>query len=191
MPILTTTVESSHVSFDALYEQYHTAIARRVKCFLVRDADLIEDVCQETWIAAWKALESVPAPTYSWLYRIATNMAINALRKKYHYWGQRDGKPIPPPLSLDAHAGEECDAARGEMIEDPKYSDPAESRRVDIEQALSHLSPKARYLLRLRAQGYKLAEIEQITGTGRRMTWLHVDRARKAFRQHYQEQEVA
>ncbi len=191
MSILTATIKSGHVTFDALYEQYHQAIAIRVKCFLVHDGDLVEDVCQETWIAAWKALPSTSEPTYSWLYRVATNKAINALRKKYHYWLQHGGQPIPPPLSLDSYVGTECDLTRGEMIEDPQYSDPAESDRVDIEQALSRLTPRQRYLLRLRGAGYKLAEIEQIVGTGRRMTWLHVDRARSAFRRIYQEQEVA
>src|SRR6266704_3273874 len=171
MSILTATIKSGHVTFDALYEQYHQAIAIRVKCFLVHDGDLVEDVCQETWIAAWKALPSTSEPTY--------------------YWLQHGGQPIPPPLSLDSYVGTECDLTRGEMIEDPQYSDPAESDRVDIEQALSRLTPRQRYLLRLRGAGYKLAEIEQIVGTGRRMTWLHVDRARSAFRRIYQEQEVA
>ncbi len=192
MPILINATKSGNdVSFEALYEQYHQAIARRVKCFLVRDGDLVEDVCQETWMAAWKALPGTVQPGVGGLYRIATNMAINALRKKYHYWPHRGGRPIPPPLSLDAYVGEECDLSLGEVIEGPQHSDPAESDRVDIEQALERLTPRQRSLLRLRAQGYKLAEIEQITGTGRRMTWLHVDRARDAFRRAYQEQEVA
>ncbi len=198
MSILTATIKSGHVTFDALYEQYHQAIARRVTCFMVHDGELVEDVCQETWIAVWKALEGVPEPTYSWLYRIATNMAINALRKRYHYWPQRGGKPIPLPYSLDAHYSvydphyeKEYDLPLGETIEDSRQIDPAESDRVDIEQALERLTPRQRYLLRLRGAGYKLAEIEQIVGTGRRMTWLHVDRARAAFRRIYQEQEVA
>ncbi|SRR6266568_7506196 len=190
MSILTATIKSGYVTFDALYEQYHQAIARRVKCFLVRDGDLVEDVCQETWIAVWKALPSTSEPTYSWLYRVA-NKAINALRKKYHYWPQHGDRPIPPPLSLDAYVGEDIEMSLGEVIEDPQQSDPAESNRVDIEQALERLTPRQRYLLRLRGAGYKLAEIEQIVGTGRRMTWLHVDRARAAFRRIYQEQEVA
>ncbi len=191
MSILTATIESGHASFDDVYEQYHVAIAIRVKCFLVRDGDLVEEVCQETWIAVWCALPRTPEPTYAWLYRIATNMAINALHKKYHYWPHRGDKPIPLPLSLDANIGEDIEMSLGELIEDPQYSDPAGSDRVDIEQALSRLTPRQHYLLRLRGAGYKLAEIEQIVGTGRRMTWLHVDRARAAFRRAYQEQEIA
>src|ERR1700687_5498302 len=103
MSILINVSESGNcASFDDLYEQYHAAIARHVTRRLACDSDLVEDVCQEVWIAVWKALPETPQPTSTWLYRIATNMAINAWRKKYRVQPSRGKGPQALPLSLDA-----------------------------------------------------------------------------------------
>jgi len=43
-----------------------------------------EDLVQETLVAAWRGLETVEgrASVRSWLYRIATNRCLNALRAR-------------------------------------------------------------------------------------------------------------
>ena len=48
---------------------------------MVRDVDLVEDIAQETFIRAWRALHQFrgDAQFYTWLYRIAVNTAKKAL----------------------------------------------------------------------------------------------------------------
>jgi RNA polymerase sigma-70 factor (ECF subfamily) len=57
---------------------------RRIQCLvgrMVRDIDLVEDICQETFIRAHKALHQFrgDAQFYTWLYRIVINTARKSL----------------------------------------------------------------------------------------------------------------
>lgn len=71
------------LSFEAIFETYRPAISRYLTG-MVRDAALAEDLCQDTFVSAYKALASLhdEAQLAPWLYRIATNKAISALRRK-------------------------------------------------------------------------------------------------------------
>ena len=187
MSILTDVRQSGHVSFEELYEGYHQAMARRAKCFLVRDPDLVEDVLQEAWINAWKALPQTPEPGYAWLYRIVTNCAINALRKKYRYYPNRGGRPLPLPLSLDAPVDTDNAMSLGDVIEDVRHPDPAESNRVDMEAAWAQLSPEEQRILALRVEGLRLRDIMLLLKMSYRMTWERARSAQASFRRAYQE----
>ena len=50
----------------------------------VRDHETTEDICQEVFLKAWKALPNFKGQSafYSWLYKIAINCCIDFLRKK-------------------------------------------------------------------------------------------------------------
>jgi len=63
----------------------------------VQDA---EDLVQETLLAAWRGLEGFEgrAALRSWLYRIATNRCLNALRDR----GRRPQELPPPPQETPA-----------------------------------------------------------------------------------------
>ena len=69
--------------FDSIFEQYRSRIYRYL-CQLVRDPDLAEDLAQDTFIKAYKALarKSQPDNLRAWLYAIATNTAFSALRRR-------------------------------------------------------------------------------------------------------------
>ncbi len=71
------------LSFETIFETYRPAISRYLTG-MVRDAALAEDLCQDTFVSAYKALASLhdEAQLAPWLYRIATNKAISALRRK-------------------------------------------------------------------------------------------------------------
>src|SRR5919108_2949187 len=70
-------------AFRALTDPYRREL--RVHCYRilgsVQDA---EDMVQETLLAAWRSLEGFEgrASVRSWLYRIATNRCLNALRAR-------------------------------------------------------------------------------------------------------------
>ena len=61
-------------AFELLVVKYQRRIERLI-ARMVRDVDLIEDIAQETFIRAWRALHQFrgDAQFYTWLYRIAVN----------------------------------------------------------------------------------------------------------------------
>ena len=58
-----------------------------------------EDVMQDTLFAAWRALDGFAgrSSVRTWLYRIATNRCLNAIRSSRRRPGDRAGTPIDPP----------------------------------------------------------------------------------------------
>ncbi|NTV87005.1 MAG: RNA polymerase sigma factor RpoE [Burkholderiaceae bacterium] len=67
-------------AFELLVIKYQRRIERLIGR-MVRDVDLVEDIAQETFLRAWRALHQFrgDAQFYTWLYRIAVNTAKKAL----------------------------------------------------------------------------------------------------------------
>ena len=67
-------------AFELLVVKYQRRIERLIGR-MVRDVDLVEDIAQETFIRAYRALHQFrgDAQFYTWLYRIAVNTAKKAL----------------------------------------------------------------------------------------------------------------
>lgn len=85
------TVAGDHAAFAALMQRYE----QRIRTYLrqmMGDAELANDLTQETFLAAYQALSRWQPPSgpterpsdllSPWLYRIATNRAISALRRQ-------------------------------------------------------------------------------------------------------------
>jgi RNA polymerase sigma-70 factor (ECF subfamily) len=74
------TVAGDHRAFELLVIKYQRRIQRLIGR-MVRDVDLVEDIAQETFIRAYRALHQFrgDAQFYTWLYRIAVNTAKKAL----------------------------------------------------------------------------------------------------------------
>ncbi|WP_269759200.1 RNA polymerase sigma factor RpoE [Variovorax sp. E3] len=74
------TVAGDQKAFELLVIKYQRRIERLIGR-MVRDVDLIEDIAQETFIRAYRALHQFrgEAQFYTWLYRIAVNTAKKAL----------------------------------------------------------------------------------------------------------------
>jgi RNA polymerase sigma-70 factor (ECF subfamily) len=70
------TVAGDQRAYGLLVLKYQRRIQRLVGR-MVRDVDLVEDICQETFIRAYRALHQFrgDAQFYTWLYRIAVNTA--------------------------------------------------------------------------------------------------------------------
>jgi len=68
-------------SFDELLRRYRTPLVKYF-CQLVRDQALAEDLAQEAFLRVYKARHRYrpDARFTTWLYRIATNLALNAIR---------------------------------------------------------------------------------------------------------------
>jgi len=119
--------------FGILVERYGDKLSRYARKFLSRRED-IEDLVQEVFIKAYTNIQSftVTRKFSPWLYRIAHNEFINAIKKKR--W-----EPLPffDPDTLFPHPLSQENADRGvldhemkEMLErhlrklDPKYREP-------------------------------------------------------------------
>ncbi|HSW18150.1 MAG TPA: RNA polymerase sigma factor RpoE [Ramlibacter sp.] len=74
------TVAGDQKAYELLVIKYQRRIERLIGR-MVRDVDLVEDIAQETFIRAYRALAQFrgDAQFYTWLYRIAVNTAKKAL----------------------------------------------------------------------------------------------------------------
>jgi len=135
-----------------------------------------EDAVQETLLRAWRSLDRFEGRSSlrSWLYRIATNVCLDALHGMAHR-----ARPV------DLGAAKTADAPLGEALPEatwiqpipdgrviPEYGNPAElaeSRetiRLAFIAALQHLPPRQRAMLILReVLQWKAAEVAELLDT--------------------------
>ena len=75
-PLVERTIAGDQRAYGLLVMKYQRRIQRLVGR-MVRDVDLVEDITQETFIRAYRALHQFrgDAQFYTWLYRIAVNTA--------------------------------------------------------------------------------------------------------------------
>jgi RNA polymerase sigma-70 factor, ECF subfamily len=150
-----------------------------------------EDLTQETFLRAWRGYADFEgrSSTRTWLYRIATNVCLNALTN-------RERRVLPSGLGHpSAHApgtlaGRLLEVAWLEPIPDPLLGDdPAsivarrDSTRLAFVAALQHLPARQRAALLLRdVVGISAAETAQLLGlsTGAANSALHRARGRIA-----------
>jgi RNA polymerase sigma-70 factor (ECF subfamily) len=79
-PLVERTIAGDQRAYGLLVVKYQRRVQRLVGR-MVRDVDLVEDITQETFIRAYRALHQFrgDAQFYTWLYRIAVNTAKKAL----------------------------------------------------------------------------------------------------------------
>ena len=72
-----------HQAFRKIIEKYQKRVYWHIRKIVI-DHDDTDDLTQDTFIKAWNALGDFrqDAQLFTWLYRIATNEALNFLRKK-------------------------------------------------------------------------------------------------------------
>jgi RNA polymerase sigma factor (sigma-70 family) len=92
-------------AFEAIVVRYRSALLRY--CARLLPADRAEDAVQQTFVNAFTALrsEEPPARLKPWLYRIAHNVAVNALHKNGWDYDQLreelNGVPQPPDIVME------------------------------------------------------------------------------------------
>jgi len=145
---------------------------------MVRDRALAEDLAQETFIRAFRAIGSYN-PRYkfsSWIFKIANNHTIDYLRKRRLDTVSIDGSP-------HAVTGEE--EAQTRLVVESTGEAPdryVEQRELgsQIEQAIGELRPEYRAVVLLRhIEGHSYEEIADIMDLplGTVKTYLHRARA--------------
>ena len=135
-----------------------------------------EDAVQETLLAAWRSLEAFEgrASVRTWLYQIATNRCLNALRAR-----SRRPQEVPAmAAAARAHTLDRAGLARA-LPRRPLRGHPGphtgpstryearESSELAFIVALQHLPPRQRAALVLRdVLGFRTAEVAEMLDTG-------------------------
>src|SRR5262249_13865052 len=152
--------------FEAFFIRYEPQITGYLWRMLCNEEAAL-DASQETFFRAWQHFETLqahPAPR-AWLYRVATNIALQALRRQ------------SSPVARAAAFSEE---------NDPSASDPGRrwAEQDFVRQILLELPPKQRALLVLReVYNQSFQEIGELLGMSAETTRVAVSRAREQFRQ--------
>jgi RNA polymerase sigma-70 factor (ECF subfamily) len=158
---------------DAL-EAIYSAYRGRIYSFLLRflaDPEMADDVTQETFTKAYTAFGSLGAGhrVLPWLYRIASNAAIDHLRRRRRFSWLRLGAVTDTPE--EPHMRDE----HGRVPE-----------REQIQAIMRTLPPENAIALTLHAvEGYSYNEIAEIQGVTMTAVRSRIARARAAFRQAY------
>ncbi len=162
-------------AFDILVQKYQLRIAKLVARF-VRNADDVQDVVQETFIKAYRALGNFRGDSafYTWLYRIAINTAKNHLVAT----GRKS-----PASSIDAQEVEKYDA--GEWLTEfatPERELFANELKLTVNKAVQDLPPDLREAITLREiEGLSYEEIAQVMDCPIGTVRSRIFRAREAI----------
>jgi RNA polymerase sigma-70 factor (ECF subfamily) len=180
IPIDLETVAEARLVVQALagsqsaFEQIVGRYQRPVISLIARttgDRALAEDLAQETFVKAFRNLAAFDTTRRlsSWLFRIAHNVAVDAMRRSRRPPGSVDARPI-------ASAG----GAHEPSV--PPGPDPVERQQLGraLEAALAALRPDQRAAIVLRYEnGLSFNEIGAVLGMPEVTARSHVHRARK------------
>ncbi|WP_224368308.1 RNA polymerase sigma factor [Hyalangium versicolor] len=91
-------------AFGELYRRTRPLVARLTAGFATLDADEVEDVIQETYVRAFKALPRLKEPSAfeAWLLSIARNRARTRLERKTHVRRMEEETQDPQPETVPA-----------------------------------------------------------------------------------------
>jgi RNA polymerase sigma-70 factor, ECF subfamily len=165
----TTSAELSW-SFERIYDEYKTPIYNYIY-HLVGNREQADDLTQDTFMKAFKALPKMDASLKlsAWLYRIATNTAYDALRRRkliaWLPWQDLDHEPA-----------------------DVESADPQETVGTSdlVRAALQRMPKHYRAALMLYTQeGFSYAEIARALKIAESGVKMYLSRARHSFREHY------
>ncbi len=163
-------------AFELLVEKYQRRLARLLSR-LVRDPAEVEDVTQEAFIKAYRALPAFRGESafYTWLYRIGVNTAKNYLIAL--------GRRAPTANGLDAEEGETLD--QGEMLRDINTPDSVlQSKEIaeTVNAAIESLPEELRTAIQLRElEGMSYEEIAGIMNCPIGTVRSRIFRAREAI----------
>lgn len=129
-------VPSREAAFNHLFEDFADPIFNYV-LRMVGDRDRAADIVQDTFIKAYRKLDTLTddASVRSWIYRIATNTAIDEMRRRRFVVRPRDDDDDRPAYDIpDRRADPEAQVMNATLDE-------------RIQRALLHLRPNHRQCL--------------------------------------------
>jgi RNA polymerase sigma-70 factor (TIGR02960 family) len=190
-PLLRRARAGDEAAFGQLADAYRREL--QVHCYRilgsVQDA---EDLVQETLLAAWRGLDGFEgrASLRSWLYRIATNRCLNALRER----GRRPPEPPaiapePPeptrrrdPIWLEPYPDALLEGVPDQSHDPDARYEAREAIGLAFVAGLQRLPPRQRAVLVLRdVLGFRAAEVAETLGVTEASVTSALHRARSAL----------
>jgi RNA polymerase sigma-70 factor (ECF subfamily) len=162
-------------AFRALTDPYRREL--QVHCYrILGSAQDAEDMLQETLLAAWRGLDGFEgrASVRAWLYRIATNRCLNALRDGARRPRELPAPPIDPPEPTRIGEAMWLEPYPDVLLDGIPDTAPGPDARYEIKEALGlafvaglqRLPPRQRAVLVLRdVLGYRAAEVADMLET--------------------------
>jgi RNA polymerase sigma-70 factor, ECF subfamily len=166
-------------AFEMLVVKYQRRIERLIGR-MVRDVDLVQDIAQESFIRAYRALPQFRGESafYTWLYRIAVNTAKKALVDK-----KRDPLVLESAL-VSTDEGEEPSRAENELSdgETPEAVLASKEIAATVNAAIDALSEDLRQAIVLREiEGLSYEEIADVMNCPIGTVRSRIFRAREAI----------
>jgi RNA polymerase sigma-70 factor (ECF subfamily) len=129
-------------SFGLLLQRYRTPLVNFLYR-MVRSREQAEDLAQEVFIRVYRAREEyVPSAKFTtWLFRIATNLALNSLRDHRH---QKLEISMDAPLTVDVADGDEKPFEVADKHPTIEQELVEEDRKKMIRHAIEKLPEKQR-----------------------------------------------
>jgi len=162
-------------AFDLLFDRYKHKIAGLISRF-VRDPQEVEDVMQESFIKAYRALPRFrgDAAFYTWLYRIAINTAKNYLVARSRR---------PPGVDIDAEEAEFYEGSEPlKESENPENRLATDELKAAIDKAIQSLPDELKSAVTLREfDGLSYEQIAQVMDCPVGTVRSRIFRAREAI----------
>lgn len=166
-------------AFEMLVVKYQRRIERLIGR-MVRDVDLVQDIAQETFIRAYRALPNFRGDSafYTWLYRIAVNTAKKALLDL-----KRDPL-VSENLLTSGEDGDETSRVENELTDGETPEALLASREIAaaVNSAIEALSEDLRQAITLREiEGLSYEEIAEVMNCPIGTVRSRIFRAREAI----------
>ncbi len=171
--------KGDHRSFHALIDR-HSPQLFRVALSLAASRSDAEDVCQETFVAAFKSLNSFDgrASVKTWLTRILMNRAAKIWNKQ-----RNDRKTLSLHRDSDAEDGRESSRGFWAGSLSVPSTTSAVDQRLDLLEVIRSLAPEFRETVVLREiEGLSYQEIADTLGVPRGTVESRLFRARAELR---------
>jgi RNA polymerase sigma-70 factor (ECF subfamily) len=172
--------QGSMTAFEALVIYYEPRI-RRMLYGLTHDAQLTQDLCQETFLAAYRAMPRMKGEELRfapWLYRIAFNQVRSEWRRRKHLSWLSFSAPVEEDDETFSVPTEEI------MASEERFEERVIERDL-IQRVLAELPTTSVACLLLDAEGFTYAEIAETLQTSLSAVRSRLARARQALQQAY------
>lgn len=184
LDMVTLAQSGDQAAYNLLVIKYQRRIERLIGR-MVRDVDIIQDIAQETFIRAWRALHNFrgDAQFYTWLYRIAVNSA-----KKHLMDVKRD--PIITEAALRGAESQEDETSytdhplnnRSSDSETPETAYAAKEIAQAVNEAMDALPEELRQAITLRElEGLSYEDISEMMNCPIGTVRSRIFRAREAI----------
>ncbi len=156
--------------YDLLFQEYWSSICH-VVYQIVGDMDEAQDLALEAFIKLYRRPPAKNQNLGGWLYRVATNLGLNALRarkRRQHYEAQAGKSALETPTAPD-----------------PEKEIERRQDQMRVRAVLGELKTRSAQVLILRYSGLSYAEIATALGIAPGSVGVLLARAEREFEKQY------